>query len=170
MATYYSSYTGAQLDEAIRKVFNEWPSNTNTTYTQLPVVTTTLADGIRYDSTGGGISSVQYARETQVYSGTNVKQFIYDLKVTTSTTASSLLYIQSAALFTFLDSCGLSSSACIDYISCFSQHNDDVSYACNACISSYEGGSNRAILGLTLTRTVKYSYPVAIRVIVNMKI
>lgn len=54
MATYYSSYTGAQLDEAIRKVFNEWPSNTNTTYTQLPVVTTTLADGIRYDSTGGG--------------------------------------------------------------------------------------------------------------------
>lgn len=139
-------------------------TNTNTVYTKLSAVTATTATGIYLSTTA---PTLIYARETRVCAGTTVKQFIYDLKFTPSASATNTLYIQSNSLYSFLNSNGIASSSCLNYISAIATHNGAGQYACAAYVSDYANNSGYARLTLQVRRATSTAYVVGVRVIVN---
>jgi hypothetical protein len=148
-------------------VYVPWAdTNTNTVYRTLTTTTTTNADGIYLDST---TSSLVYARETRVFSGTKIKQFIYDLKVVPAASSTNTFYIQSSYLYSFLTTNGIASNSCLNYISVNATHNANTTYVCNAYVAAYANNSGWARLTVVVRRGTSTAYNVGIRVVVNAR-
>ncbi len=141
-------------------------TNTNTVYRILTQTLGTTTDGIRPDST---VSLLKYARETRVYAGSVIRQFIYDVLITPSASASNTFYIQSCDLYSFLNHNGIASSSCLSYISVTATHNASVNYLCNACVSAYSTNSGWGCLTVNVRRSTSTAYDVGLHIVVNSK-